>query len=347
MIQDRNLSRKKGKSMTRVTAPATGSASNLGRLNYLDPSVQSSLYRNGTMLTRRNPDGSDGGIEGVVLEERQMTIHNARLLNGEERRSVDTNGFELLSQPLQRPDLNFFDHQEVIQDYYRECEQVVREVTGAPYVAAFDHNVRSAAGKQSKRRIHGGQQVQGPAHIAHGDYTLTSAPERLQQLAKPPSCNDTLGSIIDQGHSLLDPEQVEQTLDEGGRFAIINVWRNIAEEPVATHPLALCDAQSVRPEDLTVFEIHYQDRVGENYFSKHSLRHQWYTYPAMTRDEALLIKQWDSAGSLARSKGGQSDSDDPQAPCTFSFHTAFKDPSTPPDAPERWSIEVRCVVLFA
>ena len=319
----------------------------MGRLNYLAPSVHSSLYRTGAMLTRRNPDGSDGGIEGVVLEERQTTIHNARPLHGKERRSLDTSGFELLARPLQRANLNFFDHQEVIHDYYRECEQLVQEVSGAKSVAAFDHNVRSAAGKQSKRRIHGGQEVQGPAHIAHGDYTLTSAPERLQQLAKPPSGNDTLRSIIGQGRSLLDPDQVDRALNEGGRFAIINVWRNIAEEPVATHPLTLCDAQSVNPEDLAVFEIHYQDRIGENYFSKPSSRHQWYFYPAMTRDEALLIKQWDSAGPLARSKGGQSDSDDPQAPCTFSFHTAFQDLSTPPDAPERWSIEVRCIALFA
>ena len=101
---------------------------------------------------------------------------------------------------------------------------------------------------------------------------------------------------------------------DGRRFAIINLWRNIAEEPVATHPLALCDAQSVHPQDLVVFEIHYQDRVGENYFAKHSQTHRWYYYPAMTRDEALLIKQWDSAGSLARSRGAYPDASDGEAP---------------------------------
>ena len=163
-----------------------------------------------------------------------------------------------LPAPLQRPHLDFFDHQEVIRDYYRECEQVVREATAAPSVFAFDHNVRSAAGKQNKRSIRGGQEVQGPASIAHGDYTLRSAPERLQQLAQPPGGNDTLRSIIDSGRSLIEPEKAERALNEGGRFSIINVWRNIAEEPVVTHPLALCDAQSVTPEDLVVFEIHYR-----------------------------------------------------------------------------------------
>ncbi len=336
--------------MTKVTAPTTGDTDSLGRLNYLDSSLQSSLYRNGKVLLRRDADGSDSGMQGVIFDERQMPVHNARLLdgqNGQAPRSLETNGFELLTRPLERPDLDFFDHQEVIQDYYRQCAQTVSQTTGAASVMAFDHNVRSAAGKQSQRRIRGGQQVQGPASIAHGDYTLRSAPERLQQLAQPPGGNDTLRSVLGQGQSLIEPEKANQALASGGRFAIINVWRNIAAEPVATHPLALCDAQSVHPEDLVVFEIHYQDRVGENYFSKYAPRHRWYSYPAMTRDEALLIKQWDSAGPIARSEGHQADSDAAQSPCTFSFHTAYQDPETPSNAPERWSIEVRCIALYA
>ena len=36
---------------------------------------------------------------------------------------------------------------------------------------AFDHNVRSAGGKEAKQRIKGGQDVQGPAHLVHRDYT--------------------------------------------------------------------------------------------------------------------------------------------------------------------------------
>ncbi len=78
--------------------------------------------------------------------------------------------------------------------------------------------------------------MQGPARIAHGDYTLTSAPERLQRLAQEPCENDTRRSTLSRGASLLDPVEVEQAIGEHGRFVIINVWRNIAEEPVATMP---------------------------------------------------------------------------------------------------------------
>ncbi len=316
-----------------------------GVFNYLDATVQPSLYRNGEVLTRRDPDGSDGGSQGVNLEDREMIVHNGRNLHGAERRTVRANGFELITEPLQKPSLDFFDHQQVVREYYAHCADIVSQVTGAT-AFAFDHNIRSASGKETQRRIQGGQQVQGPAHVVHGDYTLYSAPQRLRDLAKPPGGNDTLKSVLSEGQSLIDANMVERSLADGGRFSIINVWRNIAKEPVATHPLALCDGQSVDPNDLVVFEIHYQDRIGENYFAKHAPGHQWYFFPEMTGDEAILIKQWDSAGPLARSDGAEADSSDRQAPCTFSFHTAFEDPATPANAPDRWSIETRCIVIY-
>jgi hypothetical protein len=72
--------------------------------------------------------------------------------------------------------------------------------------------------------------------------------------------NDTLRAMLPEGESLLDAEAVERVL-AGGRFAIINLWRNIADEPVATDPMALCDAGTVTPEHLVVFEIHCRDDV--------------------------------------------------------------------------------------
>jgi len=324
---------------------AATKAARIGSFNYMSASVQHSLHRNGQVLTRRDQDGSDTGWERIELEARGMPVHDARRLEAASRRTLACNGFELCARPLADPALDFFNHDQVIRTYYPQCAEIVADVSGASFVAAFDHNVRSAAGKQSKRRIEGGQQVQGPAHVVHGDYTLTSAPQRLRDLTKPPGVNDTLRTLLSDGESLLNAAEVERVL-AGGRFAIINVWRNIVEAPVVTHPLALCDAISVRPEHLVVFEIHYHDRIGENYFAKHADGHQWYFYPALTRDEALLIKQWDSVGELARSDGENPDNVSPDAPCTFSFHSAFEDPTTPPDAPERWSIEVRCVALY-
>ena len=327
------------------TAAVATAAVRTATIPYLSASAQHSLYRNGKLLTRRDQDGSDDAWVGAGLVARPMPVIDARELAATEQPLLAAHGFELHTSRLADPGLDFLDHEEVVRSYYPQCAALLREATGARFVAAFDHNVRSSAGKNSKRRIDGGQQVQGPARVVHSDYTLTSAPQRLRDLTQPPTVNDTLRTALGEGEALLDAAEVEAAL-AGGRFAIINVWRNIAEEPVATHPLALCDAASVAPEDLVVFEIHYQDRIGENYFSKHAERHRWYFWSALTRDEAVLIKQWDSAGELARTNGANGDAAGAGEPSTFSFHTAFEDPATPPDAPDRWSIEVRCVALY-
>lgn len=328
-----------------ATTSAESVGSREGVFSYMVDTAEPSLLRNGKVLTRRDTDGSDAQWKGVDLVKRAVPVHDARALSGDARPTLERNGFELLTSPLPDPDLDFLNNEQVIRTYYPYCERVVREASGARLVAAFDHNVRSAAGKQSQKRIEGGQQVQGPAHVVHGDYTMTSTPDRLRQLTRPPSSNDTLRTVLGEGQSLLDAGEIEEAIAHG-RYGIINLWRNIADTPVAVNPLALCDAACVRPQDLVVFEIHYADRIGENYFAKYSDGHRWYFYPDMTRDEALLIKQWDSAGRMARTHGAESDPADGSEPCTFSFHSAFEDPTTPPDAPDRWSIEVRCAVVW-
>lgn len=323
----------------------TCEADTTGQFRYMIDAAESSLVRNGKVLTRRNREGSDAEWQGVDLESTPMPVANARLLSGGDAPTLQRNGFELLQRPLDDDGLDFFDNDQVLRRYYPQCEKIIQQACGARLVKAFDHNIRSAGGKKKKQTIDGGQQVQGPAHVVHGDYTLTSAPQRLRDLAKPPKENDTISPLLDDGESLLDEQAVEAAI-ASGRFGIVNLWRSIAGEPVATNPLAVCDAALVAPEDLVVFEIHYADRIGENYFAKHSSRHRWLYYPAMVRDEALLIKQWDSSGQLAKTDGREADSSNADAPCTFSFHTAFKDPTTPRDAPDRWSIEVRCMLLY-
>lgn len=312
-------------------------------LNYLEASVESSLYRNGRLSTRRDRDGSDSDARGVVIERRTVGLIDGR---GGEGADLARHGFELRLRLLADPGLDFLENASVIEAYYPDCTAFVREVTGAGAVYAFDHNVRSAAGKDSGERIRNGQEVQGPARIVHGDYTLTSAPERLRQLASAPGENDTYAPLLAPGEPLIPTAEAERAIADG-RYAFINVWRNIDDAPVETDPLVLCAARTVQPADLAVFELHYSDRIGENYFSKWAPAHAWYTFPEMARDEALLIKQWDSAGPLARSEGAIGDGDAPDdAPCTFSFHTAYFDPETMTGGRPRWSIEVRCVALY-
>ena len=262
--------------------------------------------------TRRDGAGSDGELEGAAWAPTVVRIHDGRGRPW----SLDKNGFRLVEAPIDAIDL--YDDAAVTGRYYGMCEALVAEqCPGATVVKAFDHNVRCEEGKASGRRLKGGSNVQAPAGIVHGDYTAASAPRRLAQLAEAPKTNDALN------RPPLDGVHVA-----GRRFAFVNVWRPISE--VKSTPLACCDAATVRDDDLLTFKIYYEDRVGENYFARHHERHAWYYFPRMRREEVLLIQQWDSSDQAAK----------------FALHSAFADPSSPPDAPARESIEVRLVVVY-
>ena len=152
------------------------------------------------------------------------------------------------------------------------------------------------------------KRLRDPAGTVHNDYTARSGPQRLR---------DFLGA-----------EAAEPYLKR--RFAIVNVWRSIAGT-VRRAPLALCDARSVAPEDLIASERRAKDRIGEIHQAVFNPDHRWYYFPRMRPNEAVLIKTYESA-------------EDGRA--RFTIHSAFEDPTSPPDAPPRESIETRAFVFF-
>ncbi len=156
--------------------------------------------------------------------------------------------------------------------------------------------------------MRGAKGLREPAGNVHNDYTARSAPQRVRDL--------------------LPAHEAEALLQR--RFAIVNVWRPIVG-PVQAAPLALCDARSVAPEDLIAAERRAQDRVGEIQQAVFNPAHRWTYFPNMARHEAVLIKVYDSA------RDGRA---------RFTIHTAFDDPTSPPDAPPRESIETRTFVFF-
>jgi len=314
-----------------VPRPAPGECVSAA-LTYQGDDVPRSLVATGKVRTIRDGSGSDGDYVGCDFVRRDVQVLNGR---GREF-SLDDHGFTLVQDP--REHIDYFDEKQVLEKYYPEVCELVKKATGAKEVYAFDHNVRSNALSDSKKQLQGGNQVQGPAFVVHGDYTTTSAPRRVRDLATPPKVNDTLRKLLGD-RPLIDPERVDALLS--GRWALMNVWRNIKETPVQEMPLGLCQGDSMPLEDIVTFEIHYADRIGENYFAIHSAGHKWVYFLEATRDEAIVLKCWDSAGKAFADKSAEK-----TVPSTFTFHSAFEDPSTPVGADDRASIEVRTVVFF-
>jgi hypothetical protein len=218
--------------------------------------------------------------------------------------ALDREGFELVDEATAVDDL--YDDAAIEGAYSREIETLLKRRLGASKVVVFDVTRRSDGGTGAKNP----DGLRGPASRVHVDYTVKSGPQRAK---------DVLGD-----------EEVDRLLAAGKRILQINVWRPI-RGPVERSPLALADASSVRAENLVATDQMFPGRVGEIYNVSYDPSQRWYYAPHMTRDEALLIKGWDSKA------GGKG---------CFTPHGAFPLPKMRADAPARESIEVRTFVVI-
>ncbi|MBN3905507.1 MAG: methyltransferase [Nostoc sp. NMS1] len=164
--------------------------------------------------------------------------------------------------------------------------------------------------RNAQRSLSGESGISEPIKRVHNDVTAKSGYTRARKEL-------TLRGI----------DNIDELLQQ--RFAFINIWRAFA--PVYESPLAVCDAQSIAPTDLVASDLVYRDYVGESYLITYNPTHQWFYFPQMQPSEALLFKCFDSA-------------EDGRA--RFPAHTAFDDPTSPPDAPARESLELRTLVFY-
>ncbi|MBI3918853.1 MAG: methyltransferase [Betaproteobacteria bacterium] len=234
-----------------------------------------------------------------ALDWRRMEIHDGRPLA--DQFTLERNGFTLVEHKTAVKD--FFDAAQLESVYHPEVEQLIKQVSGAQRVVVFDHTLRSGDETEREAKL-----IREPVLSAHNDYTEWSGPQRVRDLL---------------------PDEADVLLAR--RFAIIQVWRAI-NQPIRKNPLAIADAPSVAFEDFMLAERRYPNRVGQTYRLRYSPKHQWFYFPEMRRDEALVFKVYDSAkDDRAR----------------FTAHTSFDDPTSPPGAPARQSIEARALAFFS
>lgn len=230
-------------------------------------------------------------------EEHEVFVHDMR--PERETFALERNGFVALDEPSAVGDPLAATGRAA---YARECEALVGRLTGAALVISFGMIARtSAAG------THGHNQ---PAFGAHVDYGAKT--------------------VADFTRTILPPTEAEARL--AGRHMLLNVWRPLAL--VESAPLALCDARSVRREDL--FDSEIVGGLGGLDFSLWGFNlafapdHRWYWLPRMRPDQVFVFKLFDSRAEAVQ----------------FTAHTAFADPCAPADAAPRQSIELRTIAFF-
>ena len=213
---------------------------------------------------------------------------------------------------LDRNGFRFVRHDTTVSDFFDEAE--VRRV----YYAEMEALVKAESGasrvvvfdhtlRTADDALREAHKIREVVSRVHNDYTEWSGPQRVRDLL---------------------PQEADELLTR--RFAIVQVWRPI-RHPVETFPLAICDARSLSPEDLVVSERRYPNRIGQTYAITYNPEHAWYWFPRMRRDEALVFKVYDSL------RDGRA---------RWTAHTAFQDPTSPPNARARESIEIRTLAFF-
>ena len=96
-------------------------------------------------------------------------------------------------------------------------------------------------------------------------------------------------------------------------------------------PLGICDGRTIPQTGFILVQRRYKDRTGEVYHIAYNPAHEWFYFPEMRRDEAMVFKVFDT---------------DPNAATKFTAHSAFDDPNTKPGAPPRESIETRTFAFW-
>jgi hypothetical protein len=233
------------------------------------------------------------GSYSFEMEDHDAIVRNARLADT----SFDTHGFALVQHAT---DVDFADQQDFEARYYPEVSRLVREMTGASEVFAFMGILRG--GDDDK----GG----GPALSAHVDFNEAALRQWLGRLA--PGREAELA---------------------GKRLINVNVWRGTI--PVENMPLAVCDARSVEKEDFLRVsfgkpEGGFKEGMPAGLNMAYNPKHEWYYFPDMQPDEALVFRLFDTGNPDWKMTG----------------HTAFEDPSAKAGSPKRQSFEVRTIAVM-
>lgn len=282
------------------------------------PTIHASVNYIGEQAGRPLFHTSDQSRSRLVLDPHIVQVRDARSLTAP---SLDREGFQLVPQPL--PSLDY--HDIAVRD--------------GPYLVLLQELVRSALkadrviSNTSVLRLPGSRANQVPVLLVHCDFTPKSARRLLsecwdQTLPADEGLADTQKLIAQSVESLSEAERRYR------RVIAFNVWRPISLPPHDV-PLAVCKTGSQKDADIQIADFieevegcpPYQDELSLCHYSP---QHEWFNFSDMTPDEVLLFIGYDYS--------------DP-GHCG-AMHTAFRDPTCPPNAPGRASIEVRMFAFF-
>ena len=221
--------------------------------------------------------------------------------------TLESHGFQLVNAPTE---CDLMDTEMVRATFYDECRELLRRVTGCYEARGGAHEYRNGFGGESGVR------------------------------GVKPTPNGSGGAYAQGIHADMSPaveDRFARIVADERHFESINIWRSTTPETIQTMPLAVCDMRSVLPQDIVFGDgqntgniKQYMKVVDQRLI--HGVHQRWYYFPHMTPNEVLLFRQYDTRQETLNLR--------------TVFHTAVADPTTPPDAPMRYTIEVRMQAIY-
>ncbi|CAK4031454.1 amino acid permease-domain-containing [Lecanosticta acicola] len=204
------------------------------------------------------------------LATHRVTVKD--IAGNEDKYTLDSHGFQIHRHVSTEKD--FLDDERIKDAYYKEVDQLLKDVTGATRTFIFDHTIRRPNPDHDAPTT----AIRGPVKQVHIDQSSAASLSRVPYHL---------------------PEESPHLLQ--GRVQIINVWRPI--KPIRRDPLAVAAAQSVSDADLVPLALIYEKRQGETLGVRYAADQEWFYKYAQGPEEVLLIKCFDNrADGLSRAK---------------------------------------------
>lgn len=302
--------------------------------------------------TRRPGEALMRGISEVTKEEYrsfQAPVDDVPVYDGRAWREglgLDSAGFDF-ADDYSTACRDFYDRDHVREVYYPEVEEYLRRRIGAAFAICAGHQARDQGAQVTK----GGTELSlpdvkqtvkkgilGVERNPHTDFT-SDYHDRFVAYLTPGAGAPRFQAFVDPSEPFLlrriDALRAAGVDPARSRIVVVNVWRATRSFPLLRDPLAVCDARSVRHDDLIPvnFPVYAGVTLAKGsafYSAKHSARHRWRYFPRMGPTEVLMLKTFDSRQDMWPTQ----------------LHTSFDDPTTPEGAPPRTSAEARVLCFF-
>jgi len=208
------------------------------------------------------------GIRRTNIRSRSYPVTVYDICNHEEEFVLEKSGFQIVSFSLPAASWTVSG----VRDYYLPAvSSWLQEYFHANKVLVYAYQFRCKDNHRSDA-----VPWINPYMRAHADITTYSNISRLRL------------------HLLDEAEQIMK-----GRYRFINVWRAISG-PEQDVPLALCDFRTVSEEDLVGADVVFPHYCDEGYEVRYNPEHRWFYKRAMSVDEVVMFKLWDSSDEEAK-----------------------------------------------